>query len=62
MFLSIGLSLTAFGQSMSDAQLIQIAVQERKAGTPESDIAVKLLQRGATMIRSSAFAVSTVVS
>lgn len=49
MFLSIGLSLTAFGQSMSDAQLIQIAVQERKAGTPESDIAVKLLQRGATM-------------
>ena len=34
---------------MSDAQLIQIAVQERKAGTPESDIAVKLLQRGATM-------------
>lgn len=49
MFLSISLSLTAFGQSMSDAQLIQIAVQERKAGTPESDIAVKLLQRGATM-------------
>lgn len=49
MFLSIGLSLTAFGQSMSDAQIIQIAVQERKAGTPESDIAVKLLQRGATM-------------
>ena len=49
MFLSFSLSLTAFGQSMSDAQLIQIAVQERKAGTPESDIAVKLLQRGATM-------------
>lgn len=49
MLLSFGLSLTVFGQSMSDAQLIQIAVQERKAGTPESDIAVKLLQRGATM-------------
>ena len=34
---------------MSDAQLIQIAAQERKAGTPESEIAVKLLQKGATM-------------
>ena len=34
---------------MSDAQLIKIAAQERKAGTPESEIAVKLLQKGATM-------------
>ena len=47
--LSLGLSQTTFGQSLSDAQLIQIAAQERKAGTSESDIAVKLLQRGATM-------------
>lgn len=49
MLLSLGLSVTAYGQSLSDAQLIQIAAQERKAGTSESDIAVKLLQRGATM-------------
>ena len=49
MLLSMGLSSTVLGQSMSDAQLIQIAAQERKAGTPESEIAVKLLQKGATM-------------
>ena len=49
MLLSLGLSSTVLGQSMSDAQLIQIAAQERKAGTPESEIAVKLLQKGATM-------------
>ena len=47
--LSLGLFQTTFGQSLSDSQLIQIAAQERKAGTSESDIAVKLLQRGATM-------------
>ena len=34
---------------MSDAQLIQTAAQLRKSGTPESDIAVKLLEKGATM-------------
>ena len=47
--LSLGLFQTTFGQSLSDSQLIQIAAQERKVGTSESDIAVKLLQRGATM-------------
>ena len=47
--LSLGLFQTTFGQSLSDSQLIQIAAQERKAGTSESDIAVKLLQRGASM-------------
>lgn len=45
----MGMATMTFGQGMSDAQLIQIAAQERKAGTSESDIAVKLLQRGATM-------------
>ena len=49
MLLSLGLSVTAFSQGMSDAQLIKMAAQERKAGTPESDIAVKLMQKGATM-------------
>ena len=49
LILSMGMATMTFGQGMSDAQLIQIAAQERKAGTSESDIAVKLLQRGATM-------------
>ena len=49
MLLSFSLSMTAFGQGMSDAQLIKMAAQERKAGTSESEIAVKLLQKGATM-------------
>lgn len=43
------MSTMTYGQGMTDAQLIQMAIQERKAGTSESDIAVKLLQRGATM-------------
>ncbi len=46
---TLSMSTMTYGQSMSDAQLIQMAAQERKAGTSESDIAVKLLQRGATM-------------
>lgn len=46
---TLGVSTMTYGQSMSDAQLIQTAIQERKAGTPESEIAIKLLQRGATM-------------
>ena len=39
----------AFGQTLSDAQLIQIAVQERNSGTPETEIAKKLLEKGATL-------------
>jgi len=47
--MSFCLTAVAFGQSMSDAQLIQKAVQLRKSGTPESEIAVKLMQQGASM-------------
>ena len=47
--MSFCLTTGAFGQTMSDAQLIQTAAQLRKSGTPESDIAVKLLEKGATM-------------
>ena len=47
--MSFCLTSVAFGQSMSDAQLIQKAVQLRKSGTPESEIAVKLMQQGASM-------------
>lgn len=38
-----------WGQKLSDADVIQMAVQEKKSGATESEIAVKLMQRGATM-------------
>ncbi len=47
--LSLFLSLPAIAQSISDSELISIAVAEKKKGTSESDIAAKLLQRGATI-------------
>ena len=49
MLLSFGLYLTAFGQSMSETQILQFVQQEKKLGTSESDIAKKLLQKGATL-------------
>ena len=49
MFLSFGLSLTAFGQGMSNAQIIQYAASQKKAGKAEADIATGLMQRGATL-------------
>ena len=42
-------SLMVWGQRLSDADVIQMAVQEKKSGATESEIAVKLMQRGATM-------------
>lgn len=38
-----------WGQKVSDADVIQMAVLEKKSGATESEIAVKLMQRGATM-------------
>ena len=38
-----------WGQRLSDADVIQMAVKEKKSGATESEIAVKLMQRGATM-------------
>ena len=38
-----------WGQRLSDAEVIQMAVKEKKSGATESEIAVKLMQRGATM-------------
>lgn len=42
-------TITAWGQSLSDQQLVQIALQEKKSGASESDIAAHLMQKGATM-------------
>lgn len=47
MFLST--TTIVWGQKLSDADVIQMAVQEKKSGATESEIAVKLMQRGATM-------------
>ena len=38
-----------YGQSMTDNQVVEYAIQLKKSGASESDIAAKLMQRGATM-------------
>ena len=40
---------TAFPQGLSDAQVLQYAVELKKSGASESDIARQLVQRGATI-------------
>lgn len=47
--LSLGVANMVYGQSMTDNQVIEFAIQQKKSGASESDIAAKLLQRGATM-------------
>ena len=49
MLLSLGLSLTAYSQSMSDTQILQYVMQQKKLGKAESDIAQDLLKKGATL-------------
>ena len=50
MLLSMSLSLTAFGQqSMSDTQVLQYVMQQKKMGKAESEIAQELLKKGATL-------------
>ena len=48
-FLSVGLATMTFAQSLTDSQVLKIAVEEKKSGASETDIASKLMQRGATM-------------
>lgn len=47
--LSFCLSLTAFGQSMTDTQILQYVMQQKKLGKSETDIAQELLKKGATL-------------
>ena len=42
-------TVMVWGQRLSDADVIQMAVQEKKTGATESEIAVNLMKRGATM-------------
>ena len=49
-FLFLGLTLTAFGQqSMTETQILQYVMQQKKLGKSESDIATELLKKGATL-------------
>lgn len=48
-FLFCALSLCSSAQRLSDQQVLQMAVQEKKSGASEADIATKLMQSGATM-------------
>ena len=47
--MTLGMVAMAYGQSMTETQILQMVQQEKKKGTPESDIATKLLQKGATL-------------
>ena len=47
--MTLGMVAMAYGQSMTETQILQIVQQEKKKGTPESKIATKLLQKGATL-------------
>ena len=41
--------LFAYGQTLTDAQVLQYAARQKRAGVSDTEIAANLLQRGATM-------------
>ena len=43
------MSTMTYGQGMTETQILQFVMQERQKGTEESEIATKLLQKGATL-------------
>ena len=47
--MSLCTSASSFGQRMTDSQILEYAIQQKKSGASETDIAAKLLQKGATM-------------
>lgn len=47
-FLSLCTTMLTFGQTLTDAQVLQYAARQKKAGMSEAEIAANLLQRGAT--------------
>ena len=49
LLLSLSLSSTAFGQNMSDTQVLQYVASQKQAGKSEADIASGLLKRGVTL-------------
>lgn len=47
--LIISIVTVAYGQRLSDSEVLSMAVQEKKSGASEADIAARLMQKGATM-------------
>ena len=47
--MSLCTSVSSFGQKMTDSQVLEYSIQQKKTGASESDIAAKLLQKGVTM-------------
>ena len=47
--LTICTIMVTLGQKLSDSEILSIAVQEKKSGASEADIAAKLMQKGATI-------------
>ena len=47
--LTICTIMVTWGQKLSDSEILSIAVQEKKSGASEADIAAKLMQKGATI-------------
>ena len=48
-FLSVLTATMVYGQGMSDTQVLQLIMKEKKAGTADNEIATKLLKQGATI-------------
>ena len=48
-FLSILTTTMVYGQGMTDTQVLQFIMKEKKSGTADNDIATKLLRQGATI-------------
>ena len=48
-FLSVLTATMVYGQGMSDTQVLQSIMKEKKAGTADNEIATKLLKQGATI-------------
>jgi len=49
LFLSLGLAAPLSAQTLSDNEVVKFAVQEKKSGASETEIAKRLMQQGATM-------------
>lgn len=47
--LIISIVTVAYGQRLSDSEVLSMAVHEKKSGASEADIAARLMQKGATM-------------
>ena len=49
LLLSVCTTNISFGQALSDSEVLKMAVREKKTGASESEIASRLIQKGATM-------------